>query len=187
MKILYNASSGNTTIGQWNGALKPVVIYRLDAIFIGVLCAWIYANYFGFWQRTKIFWLCLGCGMMAFFTFGVGFLGLFIDRYPFFWNVLYLPLVSVSVAFFLPVLSQWKSNSLLRKPITFISLVSYSIYLLHYSIILQTMKYFTDTENLSSGGVLLFTACYLSVTICCSWILYVFYEKPMTNLRKGTT
>lgn len=185
-KIMYNANTINSTIDQWNLAVKSVVIYRLDSIFIGVLAAWIYMNHIEFWKRTKWIWTIFGLMMIGFYTFGVGFLGLFIDRYPFFWNVIYLPLASLSVAFFLPILSEWKSEkSILSKPITFISLISYSIYLLHYGVVLQTMKYFIDTENLTPTLTVAFTAVYLIVTILLSTLLYRFYEKPMMDKRES--
>jgi len=183
-KICYNLNTRNTTIEQWNLAVKAVVIYRLDSIFIGVLAGWIYMNYHDFWQRTKYLWAMLGTLMIGFYTFGVGLLGLTIDRYPFFWNVFYLPLASLSVAFFLPVLSVWKSEkSALANGITFISLISYSIYLLHYGVVLQTMKHIIDTETLSLVSSVIFTLAYLTITIFLSWLLYRFYEKPMMDKR----
>jgi peptidoglycan/LPS O-acetylase OafA/YrhL len=184
-KIVYNNNTANQTIDEWNLAVKSVVIYRLDSIFIGVLAGWFYMNYHGFWQRTRFLWAALGAVMIGFYTFGVGFLGLSIGRYPFFWNVVYLPLASVSVALFLPVLSEWqKGKTPLAKAITFISLISYSIYLLHYGVVLQTMKHFVDTENLSAISSVIFTAVYVGMTIFLSWTLYRFYEKPMTDKRE---
>jgi peptidoglycan/LPS O-acetylase OafA/YrhL len=183
-KVLFNANAGNITISAWNLAVKSVVIYRLDSIFIGVLAGWIYMNYPDSWKKTKMLWMILGLVMIAFYTFGVGFFQLLIGRYPFFWNVLYLPLASVSVAFFLPVLSGWKSEkSLLHKPVTFISLISYSVYLLHYGVVLQTMKHFVDTKNLSPVMAIAFTSAYLFTTIFLSAVLYRFYEKPMMDKR----
>ena len=183
-KIIYHANTANSTIDQWNLALKSVVIFRLDSIFIGVLAAWISVNFPGSWQRAAKILTVAGMAMIAFYTFGVGFLGLFIDRYPFFWNVVYLPLASVSIAFFLPVLSGWKTaKGVLKTPITFIALISYSMYLLHYGVVLQTMKHFVATENLTSTWRLVFTLVYIIVTIFFSALLYRYFEKPMTDMR----
>lgn len=183
-KIFYHAQHKDTTIDYWNLAVKSVVIFRLDSIFIGVLAAWLSVNFNLYWRKTKFLWAFLGLSMMGFYTFGVGFLGLFIDRYPFFWNVIYLPLASVSIAFFLPLLSGWKSSQTnIAKGVTFISLISYSIYLLHYGVVLQLMKHFVATETLSVTAGLLFTVVYLAVTIVLSWLLYNYYEKPMMDRR----
>jgi peptidoglycan/LPS O-acetylase OafA/YrhL len=184
-KIAYHINTADTSLTHWNIALKSVVIYRLDSIFIGVLASWIYVNYRDSWKMTKRAWAALGVILIAFFTAGVGFFGLLIDRYPFFWNVIYLPMASFAVACFLPFLSEWKAEpSPWRKPITLISLISYSIYLLHYSVVLQMLKHFVDTESLTPLMTMIFTASYLSLTICLSILLYRFFEKPMTDRRE---
>ena len=184
-KIIYHYNTPNFSLDQWNLSLKAVVIYRLDSIFIGVFFSWIYSMYVDFWKRTKMTWFFLGTMMIGFFTFGVGYLQLTIEKYPFFWNVIYLPAASVSIAFFLPMLSEWKSEkSLIRKPVTFISLISYSIYLLHYGVILQSLKHLFNTENMQTATVTIFTIGYLTLTIFLSYILYRFYERPMMDKRE---
>ncbi|CAM3417300.1 Acyltransferase 3 domain-containing protein [Flavobacterium longum] len=183
-KIFYHAQHQITTIDQWNLAVKSVVIYRLDSIFIGVLAAWLSIRFNDYWRKTKFLWAFLGLSMIGFYTFGVGFFGLFIDQYPFFWNVVYLPLASVSIALFLPVLSGWQSSgTAVAKGVTFVSLISYSIYLLHYGVVLQLMKHYVATETLSVMAAAVFTAIYLSVTVLLSWLLYRYYEKPMMDKR----
>ena len=183
-KVFYHFGTRNTTINDWNLALKSVVVFRLDSIFIGVIAGWIYMNHRDFWKRTKYFWAMLGVLMLGFYTFGIGLLGLTIERFPFFWNVVYLPLASVSVAFFLPVLSEWqKSGTAAAKAVTFISVISYSIYLLHYGVVLQTMKHIVDTETLTPASSVVFTAVYLAITIFLSSVLYRFYEKPVMDKR----
>jgi peptidoglycan/LPS O-acetylase OafA/YrhL len=185
-KLYYHFKLSRADIDYWNLALKSVVVYRLDAIFIGVLAGWICDNFPVSWSRMRYAGLSAGFAMTLFFTFGVGWLGLFIETHPFFWNVVYLPLASVSVALFLPMLSRWRSASrAFVKPVTFISLVSYSIYLLHYSIVLQIMQNFVDTGALSLSLRLFFTACYLAITVLLSYFLYRFYEKPMTDRREA--
>jgi peptidoglycan/LPS O-acetylase OafA/YrhL len=183
-KWRYNLNTQNTTLSQWNIDLKAVVIYRLDSIFIGVLFSWIFSVYSRFWRANKNLMFIFGLIMMGFFAVGVGYLRLTIEYYPFFWNVLYLPATSFSIALFLPILSEWKSEeSFIRKPVTFISLISYSIYLLHYSVILQIMKQVVNTEALTTLMVVVFTLLYLSITIILSYLLYRFYERPMMERR----
>jgi peptidoglycan/LPS O-acetylase OafA/YrhL len=84
----------------------------------------------------------------------------------------------------LPVLSQLQSASkMILKPITFISIISYAIYVLHYSIILQLLKYFLPSEDLPKFDTIVYIMVYLSLTLVLSYILYKFYEKPFTDLR----
>jgi peptidoglycan/LPS O-acetylase OafA/YrhL len=183
-KMYYQTTTSNTTLSQWNLSLKAVVVYRLDSIFIGVLGSWIYFNYTSLWQKSKSIFLVLGMLLFFFLFVGIGYLGWRIEAASLFWNVLYLPLLSVAIACFLPFLSEWKEEqSLIRKPITFISLISYSIYLLHYSVILLLMKQYLIIEENNDIQLVTFLSCYILITIVLSYFLYRFYEKPMMNLR----
>lgn len=183
-KLYYQNTTYNTTLDQWNVSLKAVVLYRLDSIFIGVLFSWIYLNFTSFWTKTKYIFFLLGTLMLLFLFFSLGHFGLLIAIQPLFWNVLYLPLLSIAVACFLPLLSHWRTSpSFIGKPITYISIISYSIYLLHYSVVLQLMKYSFPMDVQNRLGLYFFTLVYLLITLVLSAILYRFYEKPMMDLR----
>lgn len=183
-KFYYHYTTQNTTLTQWNLSLKAVVIYRLDSIFIGVLCSWIYLNYTSLWQKNKSVFYVIGMLLFFFQFVGIGFLGWVIEVTPMLWNVFYLPLISVAVACFLPFLSEWKEEkSIVQKPVTFISLISYSIYLLHYSVILLLMKQYIIIDDQNTIQLVAFLSSYILITIILSYFLYRFYEKPMMNLR----
>lgn len=183
-KLYYQNTTHNTTLDQWNLSLKAVVIYRLDSIFIGVMFSWIYLNFTSFWRKSKYLFFLLGMLLLFFLFFSLGHFGLLIAMQPLFWNVMYLPVLSLAVACFLPFLSEWKTEtSMIGKPITFISIISYSIYLLHYSVILQLMKYFIKIDVQNRVALYLFTFVYFIITIILSYFLYRFYEKPMMDLR----
>jgi peptidoglycan/LPS O-acetylase OafA/YrhL len=183
-KIYYQNTTANTTLTQWNMSLKAVVLYRLDSIFIGVLCSWIYLNFTSFWQKNKYSFIVLGTLIFLFQFVAIGRFGLLIDTHPTLWNVFYLPLISVAVACFLPFLSNWKEEkSILRKPVVFVSIVSYSVYLLHYSIVLQLLKHYIQYDPQKPVELYGFVAAYVLITFLLSYVLYRFYEKPMMNLR----
>jgi peptidoglycan/LPS O-acetylase OafA/YrhL len=183
-RIWFHATTNNTDIVIWNATVKSVVIYRLDSIFIGVLCSWIAENFRSYWAQYKNAFLAIGFLAIGFLFTGIGYFQILIPSHPLFWNVFYLPLVSISIAFFLPVLSQWKTlDSKIAKPITFISIISYSIYLLHYSIILQVMKNSFPINPQNTIALHLFTACYGVITFALSYLTYRFFENPFMNLR----
>ena len=183
-KVYYQNTTANTTLTQWNLSLKAVVIYRLDSIFIGVLCAWLYFNFTAFWQKWKVLFLVIGMQLFLFQFVGIGFFGLLIETHPVLWNVFYLPLISIAVACFLPTLSAWNTeSSFLYKPVTFISLISYSMYLLHYSVVLQLMMHYFPMMHQAFGVKMAFTLCYFTITIVLSYFLHRFYEKPIMDLR----
>jgi len=183
-KIYYQNTTTNTTLTQWNVSLKAVVMYRLDSIFIGVLCSWIYLNFTAFWKKSKYIFIVLGILIFLFQFVAIGYFGLLIESYPVLWNVLYLPLISVAVACFLPFLSDWKEEkSVLRKPIVFISIISYAVYLLHYSVVLQLLKHYIQYDPQNPLELYGLVAAYVGITFFLSYVLYRFYEKPMMDLR----
>lgn len=183
-KIIYNATSEFRTVSEWNLHLKSVVIYRLDSILYGVLASWIYFNLNSKWRKNQLNCFLIGSFGMLFLNFGIGKISLSPENLATFYNIFYTPLTSISIALFLPILAQWEtSNSWVKIPIVFTSVTSYSIYLLHYSVILQLMKHFIPTENLSKIELLIFTFFYLVVTFFMSALFYFFYEKPMMNFR----
>jgi peptidoglycan/LPS O-acetylase OafA/YrhL len=148
------------------------------------LCSWIYLNYTSIWQKSKSVFFLIGMLLFFFQFVGIGFLGWVIEAVPMLWNVFYLPLISIAVACFLPFLSEWKQEkSLFQKPVTFISLISYSIYLLHYSVILLLMKQYISIDDQNPIQLVAFLSSYILITIILSYFLYRFYEKPMMNLR----
>lgn len=183
-KIYYAFTTPNTTLNQWNVELKALVIYRLDAFFIGVLAAWFSLNHSAFWNKIRLPFAFLGIILFGFMFVGVGFFQLTIDRFPHFWNIFYLPLTSLLCVLFLPILSQWKSTTFtfLQKPVVFISLISYSIYLLHYGVILQLLQFYFPTDDLSMNQLHLYSLCYFLITFLLATLLYKFYENPLRKL-----
>lgn len=183
-KFIYNQTTTNTTLMQWNVSLKAVVIYRMDSILIGVLFSWMALNYQHFWEKQKVNLAFVGVVLLAMMYVGVGFFQLTIENYPMFWNVLYLPITSITLALFLPILSQWKTSKLpFQKAIVTVSLISYSCYLIHYGIVLQLMKHFFKTDGLQMYQLHIYTLIFLLITFVLSYLNYKFFEKPIMDLR----
>jgi peptidoglycan/LPS O-acetylase OafA/YrhL len=183
-KIIYNYNVENSDMVFWNVNLKAVTIYRIDAIYFGVLAAYVSISKPKLW--LKLSWISFVIG--ALFFLGLNYMipmkQVFIQTHPFFWNVLYLPINSIAIAFCLPLLSRSKSAPrFISIPITKISIISYSIYLLHYSIVLQSLKYFIPSEGLASFDIYIYIIVYVLSTIVLSYFLYKFYEKPIMDIR----
>ncbi len=183
-KVIYNFVTPDSDMMFWNVNLKSVAIYRIDAIYYGML-----ASYFAFVNPEKwknLSWIGFVAGVLIFFAlnFIIPNQGVFIETHPFFWNVLYLPINSIALALSLPLLSELKKvPGYIEAPITFISVVSYSMYLLHYSIILQLLKHFVPSEGLSKPEIFGYISIYIASTILLSYVLYSIYEKPMMDIR----
>ncbi|WP_299277173.1 acyltransferase [uncultured Psychroserpens sp.] len=184
-KTYYYFNHPQTTMMFWNVNLKAVTIYRIDAIYYGVLAAYIAINKTAFWTRYKYLFFSIGLLVFVALNFVVPAKQIFIEAYPFFWNVLYLPINSLAITLTLPVLSQIKSApKVLVVPVTLISLISYSMYLIHYAVVMQLMKHFFPTEGLSSLSLIIYLISYVTITIGASYLLYRVFERPMTNLRE---
>ena len=183
-KVFFNYMHTVLNLTDWSAHLKSVVIYRIDAILTGVVLAWFRYNFLSFWKRYQLFFLLLSAGIFSFLLFGVPYFNLTIEQVPFFWNICYLPLTSLGFAFLFPFFSEWNfSTAWFKTPIVITSKISYSIYLVHYSIILQLLKYFIDTTALSAVERYFLTFFYLVTTFLVSFALHQVYEKPMMNLR----
>ena len=101
-----------------------------------------------------------------------------------FWNILCLPTVSLAICMFLPFLLNWKMPSeRFGNIITFICNISYSVYLLHYSLVLFLLKYFIDTSNFNLWQLNIFAFLYVTITVGLSYLLYTYFEKPINEYR----
>lgn len=183
-KFYYHSQHAISNLSEWNLNLKSVLIYRIDAILMGVLFAWISFNFDAIWKKSKAVFAFIGLGIIFFLMFGILPLNLTIEQNSFFWNVLYLPITSIAFAFLLPFFSEWKTyTNAVFYPIELISKISYSIYLLHYSVILLLLKTFFDTSQMSDFERHFLTLVYLIITISSSYFFYRFYEKPIMNWK----
>ena len=183
-KVIYNINTSESDMMFWNVNLKAVTLYRIDAIYFGVFAAYLSMVKSKIWDKAS--WFCFVVGAIIFLglNYVIPTKQVFIETYPFFWNVLYLPINSIAIAFCLPLLSNIKSApKFISIPITTISIISYSMYLLHYSIVLQLLKSFIPSEDLSKFDVSIYIAVYVILTILLSYILYYTFEKPMMDLR----
>ncbi len=177
LKWNYHFSVDTTTINQWDRGLKSVAIYRLDSVCIGALFYVLYQTFNSLWMKFKKLSLILGVLGIFFIFFGIGYFRILIDTHSFFWNVFYLSIVSWSIAFFIPFFSGLKIESTFFKPITLLNFLFYPIYLLHFSVVLQTICYFYPISSLSTFGIFSFFFFYLFITFFLGFILSLALKK----------
>jgi peptidoglycan/LPS O-acetylase OafA/YrhL len=183
-KVFYHFALFDPGTYVWNIDLKAVTVYRIDAIVYGVLAAFLSINYQRSWKQYRVELLFAGLfifGVSHLLWLGNYFESSFINLYR---NILYLPLVSISIGCSLPFLSSLTSvHNVVGRPVRFVSLVSYSVYLLHYSIVLQFMRYHFPVEGLAVTEKVIYILLYISITLFLSFLLYRFYERPVMDLR----
>ena len=183
-KIFYVTRLTDTSVDYWNINLKAVLWYRIDAIYYGVLAAYLSIVYQDLWIRNARVIAVVGVLLFLFLQGVMSVYQLTSDKSPWLWNVFLLPLMSLIYASFLPLLSQWRQRpKFLGKTLTVISLISYAVYLLHYGIILQAMRWVWPIEMMTTSMRVVYTLIYLILVFGLSYSWYRLFEKPMMDLR----
>lgn len=171
---------------DWDYGLKMLVVTRMDSLMFGVLGAYLSLYNKDLWARAShplIFWS------------GVGLL--FFDRYMrlgadnmAYLNYFSLTITPIATLLLLPKLSTWHTMpGPVGKAVTFISVNSYSMYLINQALVAETLipalmpglmhLLWRFGDHIHLIQFILFWL----FTLAGSAFLYRFYEKPMTHLR----
>ncbi|MFK7780783.1 acyltransferase family protein [Psychroserpens sp.] len=186
-KLFYNHSEEVRHMRHWTLNVKSIVIYRIDAIYYGVLAAYVSIVKPKFWNNTKYLACAFGVLALISINFLIPLKSWYITEYPQFWNVWYFIFKSLAIVCTLPLLSKLKSApKSIRIPITYVSILSYAIYVFHYSIIMQLMKYFIPSETMAGLDLVIYILVYVLIVFVVSYLVYRLYEKPMTDLRDSS-
>lgn len=186
-KLIYNHNEEVRHMRHWTLNVKSIVIYRIDAIYYGVLAAYISIIKPKFWNSIRYLACAFGVLLLIAMNFLIPIKGWFITEYPEFWNVWYFVIKSIAIACTLPLLSVMKSAPRsIKVPITYVSILSYAIYVFHYSIIMQLMKYLIPSESMAGLDLVIYIVVYVLIVFLVSYLVYRLYEKPMTDLRDSS-
>ena len=173
------------SIHDWGALFRKQVFTRLDSLMYGVIGAYIQYYYNGKWITHKKTLLLLGI-LILIIQKASGKLGL-ISVDSLYFTVFSFSLTSFATLCLLPFLSTLKKGTgLLFKWVTYISLISYSMYLLHLSIVQQWIINRIDWSIILDNNysvVVIKYILYWVITIILSIILYKYFEIPMMNLR----
>jgi peptidoglycan/LPS O-acetylase OafA/YrhL len=155
-------------------------ISLFDSIGIGVLMGFLYYYHQEFYINHK-----KGIFLIGSFLFLISVIGLFVFNNPTIvmelLRLIDILVLNFSISFMIPLLSQMKqlTNKTITYSITEISLISYSLYLTHTTII----EVFYKTFTIQGLQGYLQTFISLILVFALAEILYHVYEKPMTALR----
>ncbi len=160
--------------------VRKVVLTRLDAIPFGVIGAYVAHYHARLWRMIRWPGLALG----AFLHLYQAPLAALMTKSVQLMFFHHIPLAAVLFA--LPMASTWNTApGWLSRPITIVSLISYSMYLIHYDIVIRVTKRIFGPDPGAPMALASFFF-FMAVTIVISYLLYRFYEKPMTDLRNGS-
>jgi peptidoglycan/LPS O-acetylase OafA/YrhL len=166
------------------GFLKNT-ISLFDGIGIGVLIAFLYYYHEDFFTRHKK--IMLFTGLILFVVALIGFFTINGSTHIIqIFELINGLVLSFSILFMIPFLSQMNppKNKLIFASITYTSLISYSLYLTHTTIIeiFYKMTDFYPITNVFALYVKSFISLILVFLIAA--FLYKVWEKPMTSIRE---
>ena len=163
---------------------RMVVVMRVDSIGCGVLMAFIRFYKPKIWDILANYKSLILLGVIIFYgSFLIIFMGHEYLNSSVLTNLFFYTLTNIGVMLVIPAMSKMVAkDTLFEKVITFISLTSYSIYLLNYSIIVALIQIIrpdpaTRMEEFRSLIV------YLITTFGASYLMYDFVELPFMRLR----
>lgn len=161
--------------------VRKVVILRLDTIIYGVLGAFVAWYFPKIWKAIRWPAFVLGIVLMYIAMTIPHELG------TMYGNVYYFTVVSIACLLFLPLMSGWKANPLgtVGTGISFISKISYSMYLVNLALVAQVIVKNFPPETLKQHW--LAYAIFWIATISLSTLLYYFWERPTMKLRDRFT
>lgn len=167
-----------STIEVWDKFIRKIVMERLDALMFGVSMAYMKFYHQKIFSQFKNIMFILGCLVSA-----GSFYFFFHSQINLFFKTLYFNCISLGFALLIPYLNSIKSGpKIIVLPTTYVSVISYSMYLLYLSLILNPLEKSFSASNFYEAA-LLFTG-YWILLLGCSALLYSFYERPMTELRE---
>ena len=164
---------------KWDEGFRKVTLLRMDAIMFGVLFAWVDKNFPLFFDKKKNLFLILGAAAIA----GCALAYCLGDRdNSLFFKTLYFPITDFFLACLLPFFSKIISyQGLIGEITTFISKISYSMYLLNLSLIFVFLNTYLPF-NTAPACIVKFIL-YWSLTFLLGAVNYSFFEKPILKFR----
>ena len=171
---------------SWDEGVRKIVIYRLDALMVGVVAAFLKEYHRPSWSRYRDAGVALGTILAT----SVCWLYYTLDRNGSdFARTGFFTLTSFSVFCFLPALDAWQdAGGVVATVARKISLWSYSLYLCHLPVRNLLIGAFGDPELVkpapSPGFAVGMTIGFVSLSIAASALVYHFFERPTMALRE---
>lgn len=182
----------NFTVDEWDLRFRKQVITRLDSLTYGVIGSFCQYYFSVYWLKYKKVLLSLGLFLFLSTKYLIN-----PSTGSLYSCVFSFSVTSLATLLLLPFLSDFriKSNGLIYKSITKISLISYSMYLINLSIVqlwiidkipLQDITILSKFHLMNEAQYGLYFL-YLFLTVSLSMIMYQYFEIPFMNLRDNET
>ena len=173
------------TQSEWSKFIRMEVLTRFDAIQIGVLGAYVSLFHPRNWSRYKRPCFFLGIALLSVTTLCKTAPN--IDYSSWYYAGFSLSLEPIGTLMLLPFLSTYhRSSDIFYKATTVLSVISYSLYLIHVSIVGHLLIYNHDWYSIipiSNLNVVVKYAAYWLFSITLSLASYKFIELPILKFR----
>ncbi len=176
---------------SWDKEFRRLVITRLDSIAFGILGAYLSFYYQYNWIKYKRKALYLGALIML-LVIVMSKINVNNMLVTFYTTVIYFPLSATGILLFLPYLSNMRiGKGAFSKIVTYISIISYSLYLINYSLlrqfIIKDVLYNNIIAKIHISAAATYLIEYVSYWIllfALSHLMFIFVEHPFIKNRK---
>lgn len=169
----------------WDAAVRKVVVFRLDSIMFGVLGAYLAHYHRAQWEKASRPVFFAGAALFLFSIY------LWAGKDPdqsVVMRTSWFTFVSLSTLCFFPLFSRWKhAEGPLARAVTYLSKISYSLYLCHFLILSALMRFFRENIEESAFVSFVLYAVFNLASLAVAAAVYEWFEKPMTRLRDKRT
>ncbi|GAB1309602.1 acyltransferase [Urechidicola sp. KH5] len=167
----------------WSRTFRKVVLFRLDAIYIGFILIYFVRAFPHFFKRFKGVFFVLGLIIFILAHAIIALNNLLPESALWFYVFIYLHMVIISFGLMFPYLTSIHFNGVFSKLVSYLSLRSYAVYLINYSIVLLSIEKFYDSRFLHFYERCFWSFIFVSATLVLSELLYRLFEKPILNYR----
>lgn len=165
-----------TAIFNYELQFRSVAIYRPDSIAFGVLGAYVSRYHPISWRRYAVHCFTIG---LSFYLIHRKFFDYGVVRFTLGFTV-----SSFSLSLLLPLASTLRTAPrAIAAPITHLSVVSYSAYLIHRTLVMDAFRAFGG-RPFTDVQAIVYYFLYFIITILLSTWIYRFFEAPITGLRE---
>lgn len=170
------------SLETWDQYIRKTVVSRADAVIWGVLGAYVYSFAHTYWTKYRVHTMILaviGLVSMKIYQSTLG-----ISELIHFSTNAYMIITPLFIIMLFPSLMEFKLKfTLLEKAIVYFSVISYSLYLVNYSVVQQTvLPYLKTNLSLVSDGWSSIIVFWL-MSILLSHLLYTYFEQLILRWR----
>lgn len=163
---------------EWDLAVRKIVIFRLDSLMFGVIGAYFSIFAESWWSKIRKLTFFLGICLFI--------LDQAMQSNVFWRDYIQLTATPFAALCVLPLLSLWKTcPHPLLKVVTFVSLISYSLYLVHLSLVQNfLLALYIDNVPTAFSTTAVIYVLYWSMSISIAYFIWRYVETPFLKIRE---